>query len=119
MEALSSFSSAKPRTPLRVARADTGAMEGDFAAGQRTLPFDGRRGDFATGIRHASTVLSTGDFATGYRSRRSDGLTTGDFATGMRQPRRASALKAAGPDRAVATRSTHAVREHRSGGGAS
>jgi len=97
MEALSSFCSAKARTPLQIARRDTGAMEGDFAAGQRTLPFDGRRGDFATGIRQASTVMSTGDFATGFRSRRSDWLTTGDFATGMRQPRRASAPKDAGP----------------------
>ncbi len=113
MEALSSFSSAKPRTPLRIARPDTGAMEGDFAAGQRTLPRDGRRGDFATGIRQASTVASTGDFATGIRSRRSDGLTTGDFATGMRQPRRASALKEAGPNSAVAAGSTHANGKHR------
>jgi hypothetical protein len=93
MEALSSFSSPKARTPLRVAGPDTVAMEGDFAAGQRTLPIDGTRGDFATGIRQAPKDLSTGDFATGYRSRRSDGLTTGEFATGMRQPRLAVAPK--------------------------
>jgi hypothetical protein len=114
MEALSSFWSAKARTPLRVARRDTGVMEGDFAAGQRTFPFDGRRGDFATGIRQASKVMSTGDFATGFRSRRSDGLITGDFATGMRQPRRASAPKAAGQAAQSQPAAPRAVDEHRS-----
>jgi hypothetical protein len=108
MEAFSSFFSDQTRPPLRVAR----PIEGDFAAGQRTLPFGGRRGDFATGIRQASTVLSTGDYATGYRSRRSDALTTGDFATGMRRAPRASVPKEAGPGRGVASWSTQVVGEH-------
>ena len=102
MEARSSFFSAIARTPLRVVLPVTGTVEGDFAVGQRTLPFDGGRGDFASGIRRASTALSTGDFATGSRSRGGDQLTTGDFANGMCLRRRASAPKVAVGGSAVA-----------------
>ena len=59
------------------------APEGDFAAGQRTLPFTVQGPDFARGQRTRPAVAPVADFASGQRTLRPV-LEGPDFARGQR-----------------------------------
>jgi len=59
------------------------ALEGDFAAGQRTLPVTVQGPDFARGQRTRLAVAQVADFAPGQRTLRPT-LEGPDFARGQR-----------------------------------